>query len=129
MGVVADKFIMELLSSAPKLSGIDANIILYDLYETNYGIFHHPGTTKQRPLASVAMHETEDNTITSSMYEAIDSFHQKGIKDLFGLNLIEYLNLPTDICIKLMDSANKAAVHNSNLLVNLGKEPINRQKK
>ena len=104
------------------MSGIDANIVLYDLYETNYGIYNHINAVKQKPLASVALHETEDNTTTSALYEAIETYHNKGIKELFGLSIKEYLDLPNEICIKLMEVANKNTQKNNTILSSIEKD-------
>jgi hypothetical protein len=89
----------------PKLSSVDADMVLYDMYEVNYKIFNHIGASKKRPLSSVAMHDAEENTITSNLYEAIDMYQKNGIKEIFGLSLTEYFDLPTEICIKLLESA------------------------
>lgn len=91
----------------PKLNCVDANMLLYDMYEVNYKIFNHIGASKKRPLSSVALHEAEDNTLTSNLYEAIDTYQKNGIKEIFGLSLNEYLDLPTEICIKLLETASQ----------------------
>lgn len=98
-----------------------------DLYETTYGIFDHISSSKGRPLASVALHESEDNTTTSNLYEAIERYHQKGIKDLFGLNINEYLALPTEICIKLMDIATRDSNEKAKIAQNI-ENTINQNK-
>jgi hypothetical protein len=107
--VDSNTFIAEAYKNLPKLNAFDAKLVLSDLYETTYGIYDHINPSKGRPLASVALHESEDNTTTSNLYEAIERYHQKGIKDLFGLSITEYLDLPTEICIKLMDIATRDA--------------------
>ena len=80
------------------------------MYETVYGIHDHLSNVNQSPLASVALHEAEENSSNSNLYEAIDRYHQKGIGELFKLSLVEYLNLPTEICVKLMEVATKDAI-------------------
>jgi hypothetical protein len=73
-------------------------------------------------MASVALHEAEDNTTTSALYEAIETYHHKGIKDLFGLSIKEYLDLPNEICIKLMEVANKNTQKNNTILSSIEKD-------
>lgn len=104
---------MGFIEDAPALSSVDADIILYDLYEINYGIFDHRNASKHKPLSSVAMHECENTTTDSNLYKVIDAYHSRGVKDVFGLNLVEFLNLPTDVCVKLMEVCSKdSAVKN-----------------
>lgn len=103
----------------PKLSSTDADMVLYDMYEVQYGIFNHIGASKKRPLSSVAMHDAEENTSTSSLYEAIDTYQRNGIKEIFGLSLKEYLDLPTEICIKLLESASNEFSKKSNVISGL----------
>lgn len=95
------------MNKAPAMNAYDASVILQDMYETVYNIHDHVGNKNLSPLASVALHEAEENSINSNLYEAIDRYHEKGIGELFKLSLIEYLNLPTEICVKLMEIASK----------------------
>lgn len=92
------------------------------MYETAYGIHDHLNGVNNSPLASVALHESEENTINSNLYEAIDRYHEKGIAELFKLSLIEYLNLPTEICVKLMEIATKDAIKKGALFDKLNKQ-------
>lgn len=43
------------------------------------------------------MHACEDINEHSQLGAVIRSYHGRGIKELFGLNLIEFLELPIDI--------------------------------
>lgn len=108
-----------MIVNAPKLAEIDANLLLYDIYEHETGIFNHAQRQDKRPLSSVALHETEENTSTSRLYMTIEAYKNKGIKDMFGLNLIEFLDLPSELCIYLMELANKEGAKNQNILSNL----------
>lgn len=68
-----------------------------DLYETEYKIFNHRIPHKQRPLASVAFHPAESINEDSIFEDSIRTYLSRGIKDKYGLTLIEFLELPTDI--------------------------------
>lgn len=120
---------MELIKSAPKLTGVDARIVLQDMYETTYKVYNHIGASKKRPLASVALHESEDNTHTSSLYEAIETYNDKGIKDIFNLSLIEYLNLPADICIKITEVCSRESKKTAGVLSGIENSLNNKEKK
>lgn len=100
----------------PKLSSTEADIILYDMYDINYGIFNHIGASVTNPLSSVAMHDAEDNTTTSSLYEAIETYRKNGIKEIFGISLKEYFDLPNDVCIKLLEDASIESSKKSNAI-------------
>lgn len=117
-----DEFITRLIETMPKLNCVDANMLLYDMYEVNYKIFNHIGASKKRPLSSVALHDAEDNTTTSNLYEAIDTYQKNGIKEIFGLSLNEYLDLPTEICIKLLESASTEYSKKSSVINGLEKD-------
>lgn len=72
-------------------------MVLQDLYETEFGIYDHLNEDKSRPLASVAMHPAEDFNGHSLLKQAIESFIDRNIKDATGLNIVRFLELPTDI--------------------------------
>jgi hypothetical protein len=95
-------------------------MVLYDLYETHYRIYNHLNSTKVRPLAGVALHESEDNSHGSRLYELIDTFADKEIGTLFNISIIEFLALPTEYCLKLIDTANKTMQRKSAMMTNLG---------
>lgn len=99
------------------------------MYEVTYGIFNHVGASVKRPLSSVALHECEENAVSSSLYESIDIFLNTGIRDAFGLSLTEYLALPTEICIKLTEAASRESSKKSTILSEIEssmKQPKNR---
>lgn len=104
-GIKAENFLTEAIEKAPKLNAFDANLLMYDMYETTYGIYNHKLPHSQRPWASIALHEGEDICETSSLNQTIEAYHGRGIIELFGLSLIEYLSLPSDMCITLMEIA------------------------
>lgn len=99
--------------------GIDSysvQLILRESYETMYRIFNHDGVeAKARPLALVAMHPKEDSTSFSRLHRTIQRYDKQGIKDMFGLSLTEFLNLPRDyvellfrLAVEKMQSENPA---------------------
>lgn len=89
------------------MSMVEAQQVLYDVYETNYGIYHHPGSTVRKPWASVAMHECEDNTKGTLLYEAIAKFSMLGIGEMFHMSLHQYLSLPSDLCLHIVELASR----------------------
>lgn len=85
------------LENLPALGRVDAKIVMYDQYETRYGIYDHltpRPSTEVRPLASVAMHPSENFTEGGIMYDSLLNYAEKNYKEIWGLNLTEFLNLP-----------------------------------
>lgn len=92
--------INELLVRLPKLSPIKARITLQDAYETRFGIFDH-FSAHDRPLASVEMFECENFTEQSVFYDAYLEFAEKNYREIWGLNVQEFLGQPQYI-VKMM---------------------------
>lgn len=121
-----DEFLSEVISNTPKLNGVDTDTLLRDVYESSYQIYNHLGSSnnakgKKRPLASVALHDSEDITETSLLFNSFETFAQKGIKETFNLNLLEYLSLPTEYCTKLTEIATKEAIKKTGIINDLEK--------
>lgn len=113
--------ITDLLEKAPKLSSIDAQLLLLKMYESEFGIFDHAKYKGTRPLATVALHDTEENAKTSAMYSLIKKFADSNVGDIFKLNLKQFLSLPREYvnyCLEIAENRNKA----------LGKEVAENQK-
>lgn len=71
-------------------------MVLRDYYDTKFGIFNHfDEEARQHPFASVEMHNSENFTECSALYTVIEEYANGSIEKVFGLNLIEYLQLPT----------------------------------
>ena len=110
---IKDK-IQALVDSSPKLALTDAQILLLDTYVTTFGICDH-GLMADRPLALVAMHWEEDNSNSSSLYERIQQFEDRQVYKRFGLSLTEFLELPRDVCIKILDVSTKKQKDENNV--------------
>lgn len=123
-------YIEELVNSAPKLTATDTDQALYALYETNHGIFNHiNGPNKDsQPLAMVAMHESENNTSDTTLYEQIELYLKLDVYKNTGLNLNDFLDLPREFIIHLYNllkvknqHENTEAAKINNALGDLGK--------
>ena len=77
---------------------------MYQIYETEFGVFDHINT-KSRPLASVAFMDIEDTLDGSPMDSITRTYTSKGIFKLFGISLLELINLPRDIVELLINVA------------------------
>lgn len=72
-----------------------------------------------RPLASVALHEMEDITKTSSLYEVIEYYFSKDIMKNTGLSLDKFLDLPREIVNRIIELTNKKAIADNAVVDNL----------
>lgn len=93
----------------PKTSFIDAKLALLDIYETVFGIYDHLTDSyarKKRPLASVALHESESICEGSELYAFIDRYIKDDIYKSTGLNLTDFMKLPREIVQKIFKSVN-----------------------
>lgn len=86
-----------LLHYVPKICSTDAQLLMRHHYETKFGIFDHDhGDGKDHPLALVMMREAERTN--GPLFERIERFEERQIYQKFGLNLIEFLSLPREVC-------------------------------
>lgn len=106
------------MGSLPKLSPIDVKLVLTEAYETHYGIYNHlaEAIDVTRPLGSVALHETEENSTSSRLYELISLYMEKNLKNTTGLNLMEFLSLPREYVELLLKLSVKEAKKNLSTL-------------
>lgn len=98
----AENFIVDLLKKVPRLNNVDAKIFLQDMYETFYGICNHLDPNKNA-LASVMLHPAEDINAGSFLEDSMRLYISRGIKDIYGLNFIEFMELPRDIIRMMLD--------------------------
>jgi hypothetical protein len=115
------------------MSATEAREVLSSFYDKTYGISDHaflaPEIRKLRPLAGIAMHEAEDNVRTSSLFEAIDLYDMKEIGDAFKMSLQEFLDLPRDVYIKVLQVATKRQNTKAGVVDNVSRELRNIQTK
>lgn len=109
----AENFIVDLLRKVPRLNSVDAKIFMQDMYETFYGIYNHLDQNNKNPLASVMLHPSEDISAGSYLEDSIRLYISRGIKDLYGLNFVEFMNLPRDIIRLLLDISSEEASRKS----------------
>lgn len=96
-----------LLQTAPKICCTDARLIQLEMYETAHQIYNHGVPSPDRPLANVAMHYAENCRDGSLMDERLSQFADKQVVKFFGLSLTEFLNLPSDTCLKILEICGK----------------------
>lgn len=88
---------MQACGALGKYSDAEIRIILKDMYDQKYGIFDHANKTKERPLASVALHPSEEFINNSAIRDHIRLFAKKKIYETWGISHIELMNMPREI--------------------------------
>lgn len=109
---------MDVLKSVPAVPNtIEAKTILNQAYEQTFGVFDHLGQNNletidanpdsKRPMIEVAFHPSEDICARSQLYKTIKEFKDRKVYQYFGLSLLEFLDLPVDICDYILDVSGK----------------------
>lgn len=114
-----------MISSLPKTDRVDAKIVMQDQYEYRFGIFNH-GAVKDRPMSSVAMFESENYTERSLYYDALTEYAEGGYRDIWGLDVHEFLNQPTYI-VKMMKEITHNVIAKKNNVVDEVKAKAERE--
>jgi hypothetical protein len=112
-----DKFIGELIERAPPLTSDGAEQALAAIYESRYRIFNHhdPIARKNRPLAIVALHDAEDRTANSSLYEQLELFVKLDVYKHTGISAVDFFELPREIVQHFFSLARKKVENESKL--------------
>lgn len=95
--------ILDLVKTAPALCSTDIEIIKRSKYETAFNIYNHDSKLDDRPYALVAMHDVENSCDGSLLYERLDQFAKEKIGKHFNISIKEFLELPTDICDRMVE--------------------------
>lgn len=100
-------YIFKALINLPKLNKTSSEVVMRDLYETKFGIYNHLNKNiKKRPMASVGYNESENINIGSNFEESIVTYVVKNINKLYGLTILEFLDLPRyviEMLVKISD--------------------------
>lgn len=84
--------------------------MLRQLYETRFGVFDHIKNSDERPLSTVALYDTEENSESSLLHSRVEQYIKSNVLKYTGLNLVEFLDLPREIVMWIFKlSENKAA--------------------
>lgn len=89
-----DNEIIKLLRTAGPHPSDSARILYNMAYEVTTGIYDH--TKNSAPLSVELLKDAERYDFNSSLFKAMSRYSMQGIKEKFGLSLIEYLELPKD---------------------------------
>jgi hypothetical protein len=86
----------KLITKTKRMDSATTTLAWREAYETHFGIFNHddPAAMKTQPLALAAKHPKEDQFAFSLMHRFMWKFRQYKIKDSWGYNLSEFLELP-----------------------------------
>ena len=100
------------------MDSISARLVMLDAYEVTYGIFNHADAalSVSRPLALVAMHDKENVTVHSELYNTIRRFRRYKVSQHFGMSLTEFLSMPTEYCNMILQMLGDEAAKDAEAL-------------
>lgn len=93
--------IEKILRETEPVDSSTAQVLLMMAYDVTHDINDH--RQDPNPLSAVAMHDAEKYYEWSSLYKAIERYHQQDIGHRFHLSLTEYLDLPRDTIEMITD--------------------------
>lgn len=90
------KSLRDLVSRFPRgLQGFKPAVVLREHYEYMHGIAPKASPTQPRPLALVAESPKDGNRRMWMRYRRYHQYRIYGIKEMFNVTLMEFVNLPT----------------------------------
>jgi len=101
--------------------------VLNEFYETLVHIYNHYSGDNSRPLASVALHPSEDVIKGGLLEHSMKTFVLRNIKDTFGINYLEYINLPVYFCDLLTEIGKTELAKKANIANDVQRELDNIQ--
>lgn len=117
LGIDHSEFLYEAIRKIPRaVDAITAKMTMTEMYEASYGIFNHfaQGMGKMRPLSTVALHPSE-NRSHYDPFKALAKTYADKIKGLFGISLLEFLELPSFRVRELIEIADEIRKHEADL--------------
>ncbi len=94
-----------LLASDKTYTVLEAMDLLYQAYETTYGIYDHRTSTKEDVLAPVAYRDAEDLETHSVIREYARRYRRRKVKDVFGLSWNEFMALPKSQAMMILEES------------------------
>lgn len=109
---------------------IQAKIVLDEAYEMEYNIYNHAVFDKENPdpLRLIGLHPKEDTYKDSLFKEWVDRYLDSGIKETYGLTLIEWLNVPIDRAIEMLDCSKDYTDRKDRLLKDIERQRESKKK-
>ena len=80
---------------------------MLDRYESKYKICDHAAVADARPLSLIGMHPAEEVGLGSILYDSLERFGEENVTKYFGCSINEFLDMPHDICEKLIEISTK----------------------
>ena len=122
VGKNLDEYVSGLFEKVRQADEVTVKLVLRQLYETEFGIFDHISYNKERPLSGVAMFEAENVDSDNALDNVMATYIDKRIKDTFGLSFIEYVSLPRNYIIKMLELCDRETTKKNNALADVEKQ-------
>lgn len=105
----------------PELNSVDSQMVMRDLYETEFRLFDHLAPHPKKPLASVAMHPQEDVNSGSSLEQVCTLYVKHRIYDSFHIDLFQFMDLPPDVIELLIGIAKEQTKQHNKVMTEVEK--------
>jgi hypothetical protein len=102
----ADSVVGQVLTKHSKLTFLEGKKLLQEAYDQAFGIFdyvkqYHSELNSvkaglKRPLASVALHEPEESSRTSSLFAVMRRYADLKVGERYKLSLTDFLEMPRE---------------------------------
>jgi hypothetical protein len=97
-GVDPSVALEKMLSYPGRVTSTEAQLVLRDFYENDYGIYNHANPKADNPFAMVLHHWCEDTVAFGPLHDEMEKFLQLDVPKHFGLSWDEFLNRPEYEC-------------------------------
>lgn len=104
-----------------------AQLMLNEAYDIEYGLYDHDNPENDHPFQSQLMFDQEKILEDSPMNDLFETYHIYQINKWFGLDLLQFINLPAVRFDQLIKIANKLAEKENQRIANAENQMKNMQ--
>jgi hypothetical protein len=100
-----------MLANQNTFRGVDAEVILRSVYETTHGVRNHFRASADapaiHPFSLISFNECEENLYGTRLAELVRRYKSSGVKEVWGIDLMTFLELPEYMCELLVAIGNE----------------------
>lgn len=100
-----DQSLRPLVEKSPKLCSTDAQIVLRDLYEMDYGIYNHAAPGAEHPFQLVMKQWSEDTVTRGLLHERMVQYTDAELGKHFNISFTEMMELPSYVIGMMIEVA------------------------
>ena len=100
-----------MLANQNTFRGVAAEVILRSVYETTHGVRNHFRASADapaiHPFSLISFNECEENLYGTRLAELVRRYKSSGVKEVWGIDLMTFLELPEYMCELLVAIGNE----------------------